>query len=43
MARYTETIVAAARHRYENTNQPLRSIAAELLIGERNLQRINAW
>jgi hypothetical protein len=40
MARYTETIVAAARHRYENTNQPLRSIAAELLIGERNLQRM---
>jgi hypothetical protein len=40
MARYTDSVLAAARHRYENTNQPLRSIAAELLIGERNLQRL---
>ncbi len=40
MARYTDTIVAALRQRYEKTDQTIHSIAAEFDIGSRNLQRM---
>ena len=46
MTRYTDSIVAAVRQRYENTNQTLHSIAAEFQISTRNLSRMaaeNGW
>lgn len=33
MAQYTEAFLAAARHGYENTDQPMRELARELGIG----------
>lgn len=33
MAQYTEEFLAAARHGYENTDQPMRDLARELGIG----------
>jgi transposase-like protein len=40
MARYTESVRARARYLYERTDQPIRSIAAELGIGDNTLQRM---
>lgn len=40
MARYTDSVRARARQLYEHTDQPIRSIAAELDIGENTLQRM---
>lgn len=40
MARYTETVVAAVRLRYENTDQTLIAMAAEFGIGPRSISRL---
>lgn len=40
MARYTETVVAAVRQRYEDTDQTIHSIAAEFGIGSRSVSRL---
>ena len=40
MARYTDKLVATLRQRYEHTDQPMYSIAAEFDIGTRTLQRL---
>ena len=42
MARYTETVVAAVRQRYEDTDQTIHSIAAEFGIGSRSVSRLAA-
>ncbi len=40
MARYTPGFLAAVRHRYEDTDQPMRLIAAEFKIGISTLQSL---
>jgi hypothetical protein len=40
MSRYTDSVRARARRLYEDTDQPIRSIAAELGIGDNTLQRM---
>ncbi len=46
MTRYTDEFLAAVRHRYEDTDQPLRLIVAEFEIGMTTLQTLvqkNGW
>ncbi len=46
MAQYTEEFLAAARHGYENTDQPMRELARELGIGITTLSTLaekNGW
>jgi hypothetical protein len=46
MARYTDEFLAAARHGYENTDQPMRELARELGIGITTLSTLaekNGW
>ena len=46
MARYSPELLAALRHRYEDTDQPMNALAAEFEIGVTTLQtlaRKNGW
>lgn len=40
MARYTPEFLAALRHRYEKTDQPMRALALEFKIGISTLSSI---